>query len=189
MGGDVVSELPKGLEQEQQLIAKVYERWHIATEKFDYFVTGGTGALCAFIAQTAQFGRLGVNPSSLELVALLTLIGSVVAGFMVIERMNDGTFYNHLQLFHESRARYLRFELDMNPAQNHFPDGVTGKPLSRRELEQAAKVNAANAQKLREAEGPAWAEIMRWQEWRNRLLAAGFFVLVAARVWAPYVSG
>ncbi len=182
-----MSELPKGIEQEQQLIAKAYERWQISTEKFDYFVTGGTGALCAFVAQTGHFTRLGWNPSTLEAIALLILIASVVAGFMTIERMNDGMYYNHLQLHHETRARYLRFELDTHPDQQQFPDGVTGRPIDRAELEKRAADSAASARKLALREGPTWAAIMRSQNWRNWLLGAGFFTLIVARLWAPYL--
>lgn len=65
---------------------KLYVNWRASTEKFDYFMLGVICALCAFIAQGYKPSRLGLNAITLELIALLILVLSVVAGFAVSRR-------------------------------------------------------------------------------------------------------
>lgn len=74
---------------------KVFENWRQAVEKFDYFMLGVTGALCAYISQVYKPAKFGLNPASLELLALVLLVGSAVAGFRRIERTIQVTSLNH----------------------------------------------------------------------------------------------
>jgi hypothetical protein len=62
-----------------------YGYWREASDKFDYFVTGVTGALTAYVEQTLHPFRLGANPQTIELVALVLLVSSVVVGLKRIE--------------------------------------------------------------------------------------------------------
>ena len=73
----------------------VYEKWRESTEKFDYFILGVLGALCAYISQTYKAERLGLNPGTLDLLALLVLVLAAVFGFRRIEAVNQGSLINH----------------------------------------------------------------------------------------------
>jgi len=68
-----------------QKVEKAFDYWRQSTEKFDYFVLGLSGALCAYISQTYTPTILGRNPGTLELMALCMFVAAVVAGFKRIE--------------------------------------------------------------------------------------------------------
>jgi len=161
----------------------VLNYYRSASEKFDYFVTGLTGALCAYISQTFTPERISVSPASLELVALLTLIASVVAGFKRIEVSLVTARYNaHTLRLQEQRGQLVSklgsFPL-VNSATGEILDPATVQnklQLISEVLPEFEKSSAENA----EASG-------RWYHTRNWLLMAGFLMLVAARVWHAYI--
>jgi disulfide bond formation protein DsbB len=64
---------------------KTYEYWREASQRFDYFVTGITGALCAYIIQHFIPQRLSFSPYLLELSAVLFLLASFIVGLRQIE--------------------------------------------------------------------------------------------------------
>lgn len=78
---------------------RVHDYWRQSSEKFDYFVTGITGALCAYISQTFNAEKISFSPNTLELLALLTLIASVFAGFKRIECVVETHKHNHGSLY------------------------------------------------------------------------------------------
>lgn len=161
----------------------VFNYYRSASEKFDYFVTGLTGALCAYISQTFTPERISVSPASLELVALLTLIASVVAGFKRIEVSLVTARYNaHTLRLQEQRGQLVSklggFPL-VNSATGEILDPVTVQnkiQIISEVLPEFEKSSTENA----EASG-------RWYHIRNWLLMAGFLMLVAARVWHAYI--
>jgi hypothetical protein len=69
--------------------------------KFDSFMLGVIGAMCAFIGQPFHPVKPGWNPSTCELGALLTLLTSSVAGFRRIELVNNSIRIN---------GQYLRMQ-------------------------------------------------------------------------------
>src|SRR6185295_4972190 len=79
---------------------KAFEFYAQARDKFDYFVVGAAGALCAYVAQNLMVGELGATPGTLELAALLVMVGSVVAGFRRMELAVQLLAFNHLTLHH-----------------------------------------------------------------------------------------
>ena len=78
---------------------RLYDTWRASAEKFDYFVLGILGALCAYIANNFEPGVLGLNPKTVELSALATLFASAILGFLRVEASVLLTSLNH---------RYLR---------------------------------------------------------------------------------
>ena len=63
-----------------------HQRHSDAAQKFDYLITGLTGALCAYIAKDWKPKKPdSFGPEALELIALLVLFASSVAGFKRIE--------------------------------------------------------------------------------------------------------
>jgi hypothetical protein len=55
--------------------------------KFDYFVVTVSLAICAYLAQTNPYGKLGLNKETFMLVSLLIFAASVVCSFIRIERL------------------------------------------------------------------------------------------------------
>ena len=64
-----------------------FHSWISAAHRFDYFVTGSTGALMAFIAKTYAPQRIDLSPSTLEPLALVLLLVSFIFG---LKRIRHG---------------------------------------------------------------------------------------------------
>lgn len=166
----------------------VWKEWRTEVSKFDYFVTGGTGALCAYIAQKGQFGILGMTPQTLELAALMVLVLSVAAGFKKMEAVQLLLQWNSRIL--DSNEKTLMFNRDLlaSPAKERFSYDALGL-LTRNQVEQLVK-DGITAQTNDEA-GSARDnhKHLIYSRLRSWSLAIGFMMLVAARVWAPYHGG
>lgn len=161
---------------------KAFEFYAQARDKFDYFVVGAAGALCAYVAQNLKVGELGATPGTLELAALLVLIGSVVAGFRRMELAVQLLAFNHLTLHHSEIAG----ELAKGAQQYQRMISDSGEVLGSAEAMQRAVTHSNLAKKVQEQSSGARIPAERWYKWRNRLLLIGFLMLVASRVWAPY---
>ena len=160
---------------------KLFEAARDAQQKFDYFVLGIIGALCAFIGQSFKPDMLGLNPSALEFVSMLMLVGSAVAGFKRVEGTN---------MLMRVNAQYLRMQEErgmMAPALGSgVRNGATGEVYSAQDV--ASKLAA-----LDEVIPTVRAELdeigrgtLRSYKARNWLLLAGFLMLLLSRVWAAY---
>jgi hypothetical protein len=161
---------------------KLNEAARDGQQKFDYFILGVIGAVCAFIGQSFRPQQLGINPSSLELIAVLTLFGAGVAGFKRIEgtnrvlKMNSGYLY-----FQEVRGAIVAAQ------GTPFINAATGRVYSPHEA-------ASNIAALDEVIPKAKADLdqagndsLIAYKWRNRLLFAGFILFIGSRVWSGYV--
>ena len=160
---------------------KLFEAARDAQQKFDYFVLGIIGALCAFIGQSFKPDVLGLNPSTLEFASMLMLVGSAVAGFLRVERTNQLMRMN---------AQYLRMQEErgmMIPTLGSpIRNSATGEVHSAQEV--ASKLAA-----LDEVIPTVRADIDKigrrtlWSyRARNWLLLTGFLTLLLSRVWAAY---
>ncbi|HSS50357.1 MAG TPA: hypothetical protein VLX28_15580, partial [Thermoanaerobaculia bacterium] len=69
----------------EQTSTKTFELWLEAAQKFDYFMTGLTAAIVGYLAPMLQPKRLGWNPQTVELLALILLLAAVLAGLKRIE--------------------------------------------------------------------------------------------------------
>jgi hypothetical protein len=165
---------------------KTFEYWRSATEKFDYFMLAGTGALCAFVAERMEFGKIGPTPQTLELVALLVLVLSVAAGiarvraYLLMVRLNSESLQRH------GEAKSLTHLLRREPESNRF--WIDNEMIDRAAAVAFAEKRRAMADALLEPMRDAQANAHFWAITRNAALGAGFLLLVAARVWAPYVA-
>ncbi len=161
----------------------VFAHYRVASEKFDYFVTGLTGAICAYITQTYHPEKLSLHPTTLELLSLLLLIGSVVAGFKRIEYSLITYRYNaHLlrlqeqkgQLVSKSRGGMVVNEATgevIDPVSVHTKIQVITEVLPEFEDGQNKNANISG----------------NWYKARNWLLFLGFMFLVSSKVWSAYV--
>lgn len=162
---------------------KVYETWRQAVEKFDYFILGVTGALCAYISQVYKPSQIGLNPGTLELLALLLLVASAVAGFRRVESTIQVTSLNHRYL----RAQEERGVLISRANGGHLINESTGDILSpevvAHQVQLATEAIPALRTQLESARNAAESSYST----RNGLLFVGFSALVAAKVWSAYV--
>jgi hypothetical protein len=161
----------------------VYGYWRDASEKFDYFVTGLTGALVAFIGERLQPTPLGPNAATVEVAALLLLIASVMVGFKRIEVVVT-SFRLMYQRTYRQEARGALVSAYQGGG---LLNSSTGDVLSPVEIEHKVGVLEAEtdaAEKHLEELAVSSASLYRW---RNRLLLAGFLTLVASRILAAYL--
>jgi hypothetical protein len=161
---------------------KLYEAARDAQQKFDYFMLGVIGAVCAFIGQSFRPQQLGLNPSSLELLAVLTLFGAGVAGFKRIEATNRVVKMN---------SGYLRFQelrgAIVSSQGAPFINTATGRVYSHQDA--ASEVAALDSviPKAKADLDKAGDDSLSAYKWRNRLLVAGFILFIGSRVWSGYV--
>ncbi|MGY0800170.1 hypothetical protein ACW7G0_14120 [Lysobacter sp. A286] len=162
---------------------RLYETWRTSAEKFDYFVLGILGALCAYIASSFEAGVLGPNPKTLELSALVAFFASAMCGFLRVESTVFLTSLNHKYLRSNEQRGLLTQQL-ANGAP--FLNSATGQIYSPQHAQAEVEViNQAlpSISKQMERAGRR-AEVT--YAWRNRLVVLGFMLLVGARVWGVY---
>lgn len=162
---------------------KVFESWRQAAEKFDYFILGVTGALCAYISQVYKPAKLGLNPASLELFALVLLVGSAVAGFRRIENTIQVTSLNHRLL----RANEERGILVSKASNGALINESTGDILSPHMVVQHIDTVTQSIPELRQQLKIARSAAEYSYRVRNALLFVGFSILVIAKVWSAYI--
>ncbi|MDQ3495252.1 MAG: hypothetical protein M3485_06995 [Pseudomonadota bacterium] len=161
---------------------KLYEASMAAQQKFDYFALGIVGALCAFVGESFEPTRLGYNPSTLEFVSLLMLVGSAVAGFLRIQGTNQLMRMN---------SHYLRMQEEKGALASALGSPIinrgTGEAFSADQV--AAKVSALEevVPTAREAMDTVGKATLRTYNARNWLLLVGFLLLLLSRVWAAYI--
>lgn len=162
---------------------KVFETWRQAVEKFDYFILGVTGALCAYISQVYKPAKLGVNPASLELLALTLLVAAAVAGFRRVESTIQVTSLNHHYLRANEERGVLISKSNGGPLINESTGDILSPDMAARHVETMTQSIRLLHQQLEKARSAA----ERSYNVRNMLLIVGFSTLVAAKVWSAYV--
>ena len=162
----------------------VYENWRQSTEKFDYFVLGVLGALCAYLSQTYTPSRIGINPGTVELLALLTLVLAGVFGFRRIESINVATMINQ-QLLHANERRGVLVEvLHKGPALNTQTGQTYTPEYAASEIPKLSTRIKALEPGLREAQLKA----ERSYKVRNWLTLVGFALIIAAKLFSAYAE-
>lgn len=163
---------------------KVYEYWREASQRFDYFITGISGALTAYIGQSIHPTRIGFNTQSVELLALTFLVVSVVLGFKRIEA-NVGVFkLMHNRLFsEEARGSLIKASQGGNVINT-----ATGNIYSPEMV-----LSLAEGQQLQvEAIKPVLEQWIKrsdtFYKWRNRFLIGGFLILVVSKILPAYLG-
>jgi len=162
---------------------KIFESWREASQKFDYFVAGLIGALVAFIGQSFKPVPIGLNPGTLELIALLILILSFWAAFKRIESNTE----NLRLAFEQTQLENQLIELRSAKESGQIAYGMqTGQPLSDAESvkmlgSMQERYNKAHQLLLQFA-----SNAHKYYHWRNNLLIFGFVLLLVARVLKTY---
>lgn len=164
-------------------VTSTFKVWRDAAEKFDYFVLGATGAICAYALQNFTPARIGANPPTLQLFGLLLLFASAYAGFRRIESLNTALRDNLSRLQAEGNHDDLRAGM---AGAGIFFDYTLGRHLSPAELPGMAEEHRVKYAALRIVEAKSQVRAASFYGWRNRLLFLGFFTLFAAKVWSAY---
>lgn len=163
---------------------KAYDYWRDASLRFDYFVTALTGALTAYVGQTIKPHRIGLNPESLELLALLLLVCSVVAGLKHIETGVEAFRAMHLRLYHQE-VRGALVEASTKPGL--LFNRSTGDMLSPSSIAAGVRQHGDAADDVESRLKKISCSSARYYKLRNRLLLAGFLLLITARILPAYV--
>ena len=160
----------------------VYDIYQKAAQQFDYAVTGATGAMCTYILQTLKPKRVDFSPYSLETLALLVLIVSVIFGFKLLE--------SKVKLL-KVNTDLMRVGDELGARTANYPSlgGLnlqSGEVLTPERMAQETALLRANLTAIRTAIHMQGDVCTRFYVWRNRCLVSGFLLLVLARLSAPY---
>ncbi|WP_207807734.1 MULTISPECIES: hypothetical protein [unclassified Pseudomonas] len=93
-----------------------------SANKLDYFILGATLAICAYLAQTNPYGRIGINSETFLLGSLLVFAASAICGFKRIESTVTSIGLNIFALQHEDPAlrQYFLGLLKERKAPSHY---------------------------------------------------------------------
>ncbi len=161
-----------------------YENYRQASDKFDYFILGLSGALCAYVAQGLKPERLGANSYTYELAALGILVFGVILGFRRLEAIVICVKLNHeLMLASEGRSTIVKAMEGQGQVRGEHGELIPGQDLPKRLREYGISIKALEPtlDEVRDRAGTLY-------RWRNGVLLVGFLVLVGARVAGPYQS-
>ncbi|GLC25080.1 hypothetical protein [Roseisolibacter agri] len=165
-------------------IDKIIDAWRQASEKFDYFLTGGTGALAAYVGQRIEPVRLGWNPTTFEVAALALLGASLYCGIKRIETMVEIYRVQALTLRAETSSQ--NFIRAAHTPGGEFIDSTTGRPTTRDRVH-AVGVEQGEVAKVGHQTADSKGKLaVRWYQARNATLFLGLAVLVAARILPAY---
>jgi hypothetical protein len=147
----------------------IFQSSQEAQRKFDYFVTGLTGAVLSYLSQSYQPHRVGWNTESLTPIALIFLVGSFVLGFRRIEVSNHVAVLNHSFLFAGEQANKAVEVL----SGGIWIDKATGRAVPIAEAQLRLSSWTAIKDEAHEKMTKAADRSGQYYNWRNWLLYAG----------------
>jgi hypothetical protein len=161
-----------------------YGIWREANEKFDYLVTGVSGALTAYIGQNIQPVPLGANPQTVEVAALALLVASLFCAF---KRMEATVHLYRLQTQQLYAQEIRGSSLAATQKGSLLINEATGDIYTSQQLLQRAGEFEAAGKQLESHITKFVVRVTRFYHWRNRFLFSGFAVLVVARILPAYI--
>ncbi|HEV7473793.1 MAG TPA: hypothetical protein VGN90_07080 [Pyrinomonadaceae bacterium] len=166
---------------ERSIVA--FEHYRDASQRFEYFILGVSGALCAYIGQHLTPHKIGLTPYTLELLSLLLLVGSVFVGFKRIEKIIVCHVLNHRLLYLNEERGQLVTNFKGQPLVNASSgESFSAKATARRISELHESIPALQEQFDRAAvKGNTYYKVRNW------LLAAGFLGLLISKILIPYL--
>jgi len=163
-------------------IFAAWEAWLRESTKYDYYVLGITGFICAYIARGFVVQPVRIAPNTLELFALFTLIGSFICGFI---RVQQTVGLLRIGIEKEEAIQKLRVlrEAQAMPA---IVKDSTGTKVSAGELAVAHRVLPLLVDGCDDASNKTIDISSRAFTWRNILLVLGGIMMLASKVWYAY---
>lgn len=160
--------------------------WQVSTEaaqKFDYFMVGLAAALAGYLGQQLELSPVGLNASTLELLAVLLFGCSMVAGVWRLESTVTAISGNHLRL-HGSEATGALVKAARQGGT--LLNEETGEIYSASQALARARAYKQAGDALDERTERFRSRAHRAYRWRNWFLYAGMLSLVASRLWEAY---
>ncbi|MDP1862122.1 MAG: hypothetical protein Q8K82_25955 [Gemmatimonadaceae bacterium] len=154
--------------------------WQGASEKFDYFMAGLPAALAAFVGRDLRVAVLGLNATTLELLALVAFALSFVFALKRLEvavtlmRLNAGWLEHHEAAQATAKASTHGLVIDVAAGQLYLEDDLIQASRDHQALVEKAE---ATIKQLR-----PWAP--RHYKARNALLLVGVGLLALSRAMA-----
>src|SRR6266481_4544624 len=167
------------MSEKRSIIA--FEHYREGEQRFEYFITGISTALCAYVGQTLQPQKFGFNPYTLEVLALALVVASIILSFKRIELGISLHRLNHA-LLHMGEVRGV---LVSNP--QGFINELTGDAMTPATIQ---KILARIKEDVPTTEGnikTAQAKVLKYYHWRNWLLLCGFVGLFISKILVPYI--
>ena len=159
-----------------------FEHYREGEQRFEYFITGISAALCAYVGQTLQTQKFDFNPYTLEVLSVALIVASIIFGF---KRIEIGIWLHQLNhaVLHMGEVRGT---LVSNP--QGFINELSGEVLTPEGInKRIAQINQdlPTAQKKIKI---AQAKILKYYRWRNWLLLLGFLGLFISKILIPYMK-
>ena len=165
-------------------ILAVYGHLQEAEQKLDYFIVGVAGALCAFIAQSYRPEQLGLNPSTLEVVSVFSLLLSCVLGFRRIELSIIIGRINALMLESDDKLSALVSNFNGASLLNKSTGEVYTPETTLMLIEKYGKDKKSLLASLNMIQKKS----QRAYRARNWLLPIGLLFLLSSRISVPYMN-
>ena len=168
---------------------KALDHYRAASQQFDYFVLGVTGALVAYTIQHLEPKRLSFSPYAVEIAALSILIISLIVGMKSIETLIELMKLNITRLEKEDFHSNLISAI-AQPRQGPLMFTGGGKvemvnPASAAQTAQRLEIEIGVYKEEEEKLANAGGRLYRT---RNRLLILGFILLAASKIIEPYFT-
>lgn len=163
---------------------RAFEMWRESSEKFDYFMAGLGAAIVGYLVPKVEATVIGFNTQTLELLAVLSLIGSTYAGIKRIEHSV------HLMRVTTGRLEQVesagRFSLALHGTETRMIKKETGVPFTQEELQDLLKNRETLVEIAKVLEKNIGDKYERMYKLRTGLLIGGFLLILAARIWGGY---
>jgi len=159
-----------------------YDSWKTSQEKFDYFILGVIGALCAYLSQNIQTAPLGFNSPTLELTGLLVILVAGIAGFLRLEAAVELYGLSHHRLHLNEKKGQLVSNFNGGPLINSQTGQIYSPGDVTLEVGAIDEVLPDLDRKMNRLQ----SKTLFYYRLRNYFLLVGFLIIVGARVWQAY---
>ena len=163
---------------------KTYDHYKDLAQRAEYLLLGIVAASIGFFWQTHAPAKLGMNPSTLHLIGLVLLFSAM---FVALFRLHRQPFIfalmsDNLDLDSE-RAALVK-------SASQGQSVVSGSSGVMHPQDQVARIESIDKRRrlLEERMDEINTLCSRLYAVRNWLLAAGYIVFLAQRIWLPYVT-
>lgn len=162
----------------------VFQNLSAERQKFDYFITGLTGTLFAYIVQTYTPQKLSLAASSAEPIALILLMLSFFFGLKRIEIAMVAMRLNHKSLDAAEKAGELTQAIIDGGATGFNTE--TGELLNVTDLHKRRTFYMKKAKEVEDKTESVLNKALKYYNCRNFFLVAGFLVILAGKLIQPY---
>ena len=166
------------MSEQRSIIA--FEHYREAAQRFEYFVTGVSVALVAWVGQTLHAQKFGCNAYTIEVASIALVVVSIILGF---KRIETGIYIH--QLNHDLLDMGEERGTLMSNAQG-FMNELSGEVFTPDVIQKKVKAINATLPIVQEKIKAAQGKILHYYHWRNWLLLCGFIGLFASKILVPY---